>query len=291
MSDVLANFKVYLGEHGRSARTVDAYVLDAGRYVAWCERNYGQEWNLSMLNRSDLRDYQVQCRQVEKVAAATWNRYVASLAVFASWLEVNVKDAVGRAEAQKLAPKSLTWREYLKLRLVVNEAVRTARTEPARIQAIRDRAVIALLADAALREGEVVGLRVDDLVLGVRKGRVEIRDAKGNKDRVVPLDLDSCENLLAWLDVRPSGGETLFNGKFGDVLQERGIQKMVKKYGQLARLEVTPHGLRHTMAYRWMAKGANLVQVAELLGHSSIEVTRRYTLPHYEDLESIVDLA
>jgi integrase/recombinase XerC len=293
MNACLQDFEQYLKEHGRADRTASAYVSDAGRYVAWAEQVYELEFVPSMLNRSDLRDYMTHARQVEKVLAATQNRYKASLKIFASYLGVaDPTDAIRRAQGQELAPQSLNESEYRRLRLAANEAVRTARTEAALRQALRDRAVLTLLVDAGLREGEVVALTQASLQLGERKGKVKIVGAKGNKDRNVPLDKDSVEMLQGWLCVRGAGEGTVFQGKFGDGLQERGIQKIVARYGQLARIEhVHPHMLRHTAAYRWMKGGASLVQVAQLLGHSSIEVTRRYTLSHYSDLESVVEAA
>ena len=293
MNELKKDFEQYLHDHGRSARTASAYVSDVERFVTWSERAYGQDFVPSMLNRSDLRDYQVQCRKADKVSAATWNRYLASLKVFVGFLGLaDPTDAIDRADGQKLAPQSLTESEYRRMRLAANEAVRTARTDAGMRQALRDRAVITLLMEAGLREGEVVSLTSDSLQLGERKGRVLIVAAKGNKDRVVPLDKDSVDAIKAYLDVSGAGSGRVFVGKFGKGLQEGGIQKMVARYGQAARIgHVHPHMLRHTAAYRWMKAGATLVQVAELLGHSSIEVTRRYTLPHYSDLEQVVEAA
>jgi integrase/recombinase XerC len=293
MSD-LAAFSQYLHESGLKVRTVRAYVSDAARYITWCEQAYGMAFSASMLNRSDLHDYQVQCRKQERIKAATWNRYVASLAVFAAWLGVSIDGVLTRADAQKLAPKSLDKSEYRRFRLAVIEATRTAKTEAAKRQALRNAVVITLLADAGMREGEVVHLRVQDVLLGERKGRVIVCDAKGNKDRTIPIDKDSVDMIKAWLAVRPDpdSTEALLVGKFGESLQERGIQKLVARIAQDARIDhVTPHQLRHTAAYRWRESGADLVQIAALLGHSSIEVTRRYTLPHYSDLEEIVEVA
>lgn len=297
MNTLTMEFLSHLNKTALAAKTVSAYVSDVSRYVAWCERAYGMTFSPSMLNRGDLHDYQVDCRKNSRVAAATWNRYVAALTVFAGWLGVDIDGALTRAEGQKLAPKSLNESQYRRFRLSVRESVRTAKSDAGMRLAARNAAVITLLADAGLREGEVVHLRVSDVLLGERKGRVVVTDAKGNKDRSVPLDKDSVDVLKGWLAVRPSTalrsaqdlGDALFVGKRGDKLQERGIQKLVAGIAQDAGIEhVTPHQLRHTAAYRWMKGGANLNEVAELLGHSSIEVTRRYTLPHYSDLESIV---
>lgn len=293
MNTLTQEFLSYLAERGRSERTCQAYAADVERYIGWCERAYGLPFSAAMLNRSDLHDYQVDCRKRERAKAATWNRYVASLTIFAAWLGVDIDGVLTRAEGQKLAPKSLVKADYRRFRLAVLESVRTARSEAASRLAARNAAVVTLLADAGLREGEVVHLRVQDVLLGERKGRVLVCDAKGNKDRTVPLDKDSVDIIKGWLAMRPAGGcDALFVGKRGDALQERGVQKLVAGIAQDAQIgHVTPHQLRHTAAYRWMQAGADLGQVAELLGHSSIEVTRRYTLPHYSDLEAIVEVA
>jgi integrase/recombinase XerC len=292
MNELISTFRSYLLEHGRSERTAEAYTSDVARYIAWCEKEYRLAFTTSMLNRSDLHDYQAQCRKVQRVQAATWNRYMASLEIFATWLNLDINDALTRAESQKLAPHSLEDFEYRRFRLAVIEAVRNPKTHMALNQALRNAAVITLLADAGLREGEVVHLRVQDLILRTNKGSVVICDAKGNKDRMVPLDKDSVDTLKAWLAIRPAGGDELFIGKRGEPLQERGIQKLVATIARDAHIEhVTPHQLRHTAAYRLIKAGGNLNEVAEILGHSSLETTRRYTLPHYGDLENLMEMA
>lgn len=286
-SDLITKFGTFLREHGRSERTVEAYCQDVARYVAWCERAYGMAFTVSMLNRADLHDYQADCRKTFRVRAATWNRYVASLAIFAAWMGVEIDGALTRAESQKLAPRSLDESQYRRFRLAVRESVRTAKSAAGLRLASRNAAVVSLLADAGLREGEVVNLRCSDLLLGERKGRVIVCDAKGNKDRSVPLDKDSVDVLKAWLAVRPAGGcSALFVGVRGDKLQERGIQKLVAGVARDAQIEhVTPHQLRHTFGYRLDKQGVPLHVIAQLMGHSSIDVTRRYTLPHWSDLE------
>jgi site-specific recombinase XerD len=293
MNETIHQFQNYLREHGRSERTIQAYGFDVERYMRWCESGYGQAFTASMLNRSDLHDYQVHCRKLERAKAATWNRYLASLTIFAVWLGVDVSEAMTRAESQKLAPKSLAQSDYRRFRLAARESIRTAATDAARNLALRNAAIITLLADGGLREGEIVHLRVEDVLLGERKGRVIICDAKGNKDRTVPLDKDSVDTLKAWLAVRPAAhtGAEMFVGKRGDALQERGIQKLVAGLAADAQIgHVTPHQLRHTAAYRLIQAGASLTEVAELLGHANLDVTKRYTLPHYEDLENLVEV-
>jgi site-specific recombinase XerD len=293
--DQAIEFMEYLSERS-AARTAQAYSSDVARFVAYCESVYGEDLHLAMLNRSDLHDYGQYCRQTQQISAATWNRYVASLKAFSQWLkqkgqiDYDPTDMLDQADAQALAPKSLKESEYRRFRLVTMKAVMAARTPSARLLALRNQAVIVLMLDAGLREGEVVNLRQSNLLLGQRKGRVFVCGAKGNKDRIVPLDKDSVDKLADYLEAR-GDVDLLFAGKQGETLKERGIQKLVRKLGEAAGIDVTPHMLRHTAAYRWLKAGASLGEVASLLGHSSLDVTRRYTLPHYEDLERIVEVA
>lgn len=298
MNQIIPSYQQYLRQSGRSERTAKAYLSDAAHYIAFCEREYGGEtFSPSMFNRADLVDYQTRCRKKDRQAAATWNRRVASLAVFGQWLRetnaitANPVEVLTRAETQKLAPRSLSTPDFKRLRRAVIQAVLDAKTPAAARQARRNAAIICLMAEAGLREGEVVRLRVPDVLLGERKGRIFICDAKGNKDRSVPLDKESVDTIKAWLAVRPqTGAETLFIGRHGDPLLESGIGKLVTALCLDAHIEpITPHQLRHTFAHRLLERGATLPQIAELLGHASIEITRRYTLPHWQELEEIVE--
>ncbi len=297
MEATLSEFVLFLRRKGRAERTVQAYRRDVDRFVGWCEAVYGMSFEVGMVNAADLRDFEVWCRKSLGLKAASWNRAMASLGVWCRWLVAGgwlAENPVGgltRAAGQKLAPKSLDAVSFRRFRLAVMNAVRLAGSEAARKAALRNQAVISLLVEAGMREGEVVNLRAGDLLLGERKGRVLIRAAKGNKDREIPLSMGSVQALKAWLEARPKDlGEWVFGGKFGERLQERGIQKLVGKLAEQAGVgHVTPHCLRHTAAYRWIKAGADLGEVAELLGHSSIEVTRRYTMPHWQDLEELVE--
>ena len=267
------------------------------RFITWSESEYGQPFTLAMFNRPDLRDYQAYCRAELKLKSATWNRSVASLSVFAAWLratgelDYDPTDTLTRADAQKLAPKSLTKPEYKKLRLAVSEQIRNARSITGHQWAIRDAAIVACLWQAGMREGEVVRLRLADLQLGERSGKIEVVNAKGNKDRTIPLGYEAARALRAWLDVRPATQfGNVFIGKFGEALQERGIQKLVAALSEQAGIgHISPHQLRHTAGRMLVVNGSSLADVAAFLGHSSIEVTRRYTLPHYDDLARMAE--
>jgi integrase/recombinase XerC len=74
------------------------------------------------------------------------------------------------------------------------------------------------------------------------------------------------------------------------LLTSSGLQRRLAEIGRLAGLEVTPHTLRHTFAKNLVDAGVSLEKVAALLGHSSLNTTRIYTVPGHNDLEKAVEV-
>lgn len=152
---------------------------------------------------------------------------------------------------------------------------------------LRDRAILELLYSSGLRLGEVVGLKPADVELD--GGLVMVREGKGRKDRVVPLGAQAIEAVRRYVQVlRPLLEKTvsqqekttsLFLGRKGKPLGKCGIQEIVWKYARLAGIKkrVYPHLLRHTCATHLLQGGASLQTVQQLLGHSLINTTQRYT--------------
>ena len=296
-------FGSFLALKGRSANTVGSYVGDVKVYAAWAAARYGEQFDLAMFNRSDLQlFYQQQTGQV-KVSPATWNRRRAALRVFAQWaqgqglLSYDPTDGLQAVDEVQLAPHWLDGREVGRLDRAMETAIAGARSEAWRVKAIRDRAIVLVMLKAGLREGEVCGLDVDDLVLGERKGKISVRYGKGNKSRAVPVNSQALAALRAWLDCRPrmlheyaNGEKALFLGKGGVRLQARGIQRLVAELGQQAGLaDLTPHRLRHSCAKALLDAGVKLTEVAKILGHSRLDTTMRYTTPSEGDLAAAVE--
>lgn len=125
-----------------------------------------------------------------------------------------------------------------------------------------------MMLQAGLRIGEVASLTVGDIHVSDRKGSVEIRQGKGSKYRLVPLNSDIRKAVLKYLDVRPNVGEALFASQKGGGLTSNAIWKVVKKYGEAAGIpEVTPHALRHTFGTSLIRKhGVDLVTYSSTHG-------------------------
>lgn len=159
----------------------------------------------------------------------------------------------------------------------------------------RDRAMLELLYASGLRVSELVGLDWGDIDLASRVVRV---DGKGGKERMVPCGRPAIEALRAWLaqweQTRAEAGassneEPVFLNARGTRLTDRSVRRILD--AAVARAGVAggvhPHTLRHTFATHMLEAGADLRAIQELLGHTSLGTTQRYTHVDLERLQTV----
>lgn len=146
--------------------------------------------------------------------------------------------------------------------------------------ALRDRAILEVLYSSGLRVSELTGLCWRDL--DDELGMVMVRAGKGNKDRLVPLGEPAIDALKAWRGAMPIAwtpeGAVITNLR-GGRLTPRSVQNIVARRLIDAGINtpLTPHGLRHCFATHMLNGGADLRSIQEMLGHSSLQTTQRYT--------------
>src|SRR5262249_36817245 len=156
-----------------------------------------------------------------------------------------------------------------------------------------------LLYGCGLRVGELTGLTVERLDLVARHLWVL---GKGAKERLVPLGPPAHDALLAYLSVRPKlrhpktgaqDSERVFLGRYGTRLTPRQVQNIVRSYGLSAagRGDLHPHAFRHSFATHMLDAGADLRTIQELLGHTSLSTTQRYTHVSVDRLMEAYDRA
>ena len=142
----------------------------------------------------------------------------------------------------------------------------------------RDRAMVLILLRTGMRIGELLNTRLSDVNLAEK--RIEIFETQKNRvGRVVYLAEDACQALEDWLAVRRWKTELIFCGLHGGPLSyEVARSRFVMLLGKadLAHKRYTLHCLRHTFASELLNAGMRLECLQQLLGHSSIEMTRRY---------------
>jgi len=159
--------------------------------------------------------------------------------------------------------------------------------------ALRDRAMVEILYATGLRASELVGLSLGDVSVG--EGIVRIL-GKGGKERIVPFGEAAAEALLAYLDGRnrrfPAGSEApVFVNLKGGRLTSRSLQRIVQKRAAGTAIDKTPspHTLRHSFATHLLARGADIRVIQELLGHSSLSTTQKYTHVATSRLKELYD--
>lgn len=158
--------------------------------------------------------------------------------------------------------------------------------------------IINLFVNTGLRVSELVSLNLNDFIEVKNNGILRII-GKGDKERLIPFDLNDftqsindSDNLIKYYfeerkNIFPDEDALFISKKRGERLTTRYIQMLIKKVSKNAGIEknITPHKLRHTFATHLLRNGANLRQVQEILGHSSVATTQIYTHSDIDDLK------
>jgi integrase/recombinase XerC len=157
---------------------------------------------------------------------------------------------------------------------------------------LRDRAILELLYASGLRVRELAGLNDENLDLAQQLVRVF---GKGRKQRIVPFGEFAARALVAYLAERDrlglstpedDGQTPLFVSVNARRLHVRDVQRLIEKtrLGLPSGRRLTAHTLRHTFATHLLERGADLRAIQELLGHSSLSTTEKYTHVSLEHL-------
>jgi site-specific recombinase XerD len=148
---------------------------------------------------------------------------------------------------------------------------------------LRDRCILDVMYSCGLRVSEVCNLTVDDVDL--EEGYFYVQQAKGNKDRTVPMDADLIGWLQKWVERRPQQAQYFFCTAKGGKLSTRQIRRkceiVSEKSGVYIRdgenkKPVHPHTLRHCCFTELLEAGFSLPEIQELAGHTSINTTAIY---------------
>ena len=281
-------------EHERrlAAKTVATYGAAIGEFIGFLE-DKGLAGDAGRVDSLHVRAYLAGL--YGRNGPTTVAKKLAALRGLFAFLK-----ARGHVEANPAAAVS-TPRTKRKLpRFVsVDEAARLTDTEwEDTPQGLRDRAIVEVLYGSGLRVSEVVGLNLDSIDLEQGTTRVL---GKGDKERIVPLGRMSLAALRSYLERRDQLAargrrpheRALFLGRGGARIAVRTVQRMVRRRGlEVATREpVHPHALRHSCATHLLDAGADLRVIQELLGHTSLSTTQRYTHVSIDGLMEVYDRA
>jgi integrase/recombinase XerD len=229
------------------------------------------EMHLEQITRQDIEGW-LEHEQDRGLKASTVKMRLGTLKAFVRFL----------IEREVLRPELLSKRMIIKVPDALPRAIDPddVRALVAVLEDVRDRAMILILLRTGMRIGELLNTIVEDVNLKQR--RIEIYEAdKTRVGRVVYLSDDALKALKAWLTVREPHKTYLFysRGKYRHSITYPAVRAVFIKYLQKAGLShkgYTLHCLRHTCASELLNAGMRLECVQQLLGHSTVEMTRRY---------------
>lgn len=280
---VHAAYDAWVHRTGLSDNTKRSYSGEVASFLSWlsAQDKHRVEDALSDPYARDyaVRDYRRYLLTERQRMPKGVDAAMTSLGSLYGWLGLGASK-VPMAGRQRRAPKALTEDQ-------ARDAMRAAER-----RGIRDHAIIALAVGTGLRISELAALNTDDLWITARKGEVQVRLGKGDQPRTVPLNAQTRDVLEKWLAARNSqhpGMGPLFLSREGKRLAVRSIRHVVAQVSEASGVDMSPHVLRHTFATLLLDNGADIVVVADLLGHSRIDTTRVYTRPTAEKASAAVE--
>jgi integrase/recombinase XerC len=290
-------FAEYLRDERRaSPRTVETYIRDLRRFGDYV-REQGLPADADELDIVALRGFLSSLFGSNQ--ASTMKKKVSAVRSFFKFLlkrgmiEQNPASGLRSPKIAKSLPRFLT----------VDQAFRVIDAPPkeekrSKLFKLRDQALLETLYATGVRVSELGGMNVDDCDFTESEVRVL---GKGGKERIVPLGKPTIEAIQAYLPERRAllekakGGDpdALWLSRGGRRLSVRQVQNIVRRHGTLGagRSDLHPHAMRHTCATHLLDAGADLRSIQELLGHSSLSTTQRYTHVSVDRLMEVYDRA
>lgn len=268
MRESLSNYVAQLAL-SKSQPTIEAYHYDVAKFLEYL--NTQQVRRLSSVKASHIVGYLGECKQGGK-SDSSINRYYMAIRSYFRFLRRDKKVVMDLTE-DVTVPKNVQKAPYVPQLDDMDKLLRMPNSNT--MKGVRDQAILELLYSSGLRASELCDLSIDDF----KDGCVLVKCGKRGKTRTVPITLEAKGAILKYIEeYRGKEKGPLFLTQLGRNMDRQRLAKMVKHYAKQAGIkELTTHSLRHACATHLLDKGADLRLIQEVLGHSSIASTQRYT--------------
>jgi site-specific recombinase XerD len=307
----LQRWKQYLQEEDHSPGTVKKYIQALTLFLAWYEQEERAPLDLVNLTPIALISYRNELQYEQQKSISTINVRISALRAWCAWLvDQGYLPLDPAARVKLVSGETGSKREGLSS-IQVNALLRQAQISR---DPTRSYAIIQVLLQTGLRLSECSGLTFGDITFGERSGLALVWAGRGNKVRSVPLNSSARDAIATAVAPRlqiekpsvkavakgwpkpesPDAFLPLFKSQKGGGLTTSAMGQMiadlVKAAGELVPEETSAHTLGHTFARNYLTQYlGDLVGLASLLGHSSLDTTRLYSQPSVEQLSTRVE--
>ena len=270
-----------------SDNTLISYKHDVKSFIEFISTHTGSEVSIKYLNDmkiSDFRSFLSYLRNKD-ISSTSIARIISSLKSFFNYLlntnliESTVVQSLRIPKQKKSLPRPIS------SELAIETIKHAQDMEKEKWIGLRNKSILMLLYGCGLRISEALNLNFED----INENDYLIIKGKGNKERMVPLMdyvKNDIENYIHECPKNFMKDDPLFVGKRLDRLSPRIIQYVLEKIRHNLSLPetATPHALRHSFATHLLNSGGDLRTIQELLGHSSLSTTQKYTKVETEKL-------
>ena len=264
---MLTNLSSELKLRGFSENTIKSYLIFNHGFLNYIKKQPED------INDTDIKSYLGYLISDKKLKPASVNLAISAIKFY--YNEVLKKKVLTEFKSMKGEKK---------LPIVLTKAEIKSLIESA--ENPKHRLLMTLMYSSGLRVSECVALRLEDMDIEEKTGTV--RAGKGKKDRIILLSESFIRSLKIYLNSRNSESKYLFSYKDNHITTrqaERIVSNSAKKAGIKKR--VFCHALRSSFATHLLEAGTDIRYIQELLGHSSLETTQRYTKVTTEQLKKI----
>ncbi len=265
-----------------SELTVRNYRRDIERFFEYLGVT-DDDFRPALVASDDIRGWIVSLSEVRKLSPASVNREMSSLRSFFRWLRatgVIEKNPFLKTPMLKTPKRLPVWIPEKKMDEITDDLLRLCGSGD--IWERRDALILLLFYSCGIRLAELMKINTDDIASDFRSVRVH---GKGDKQRVVPVPEVTCGVLSRYvaeitaLNIWKSDKKPLFLTEKGARISRGSVYNAVRE--ELEKMGIqgkrSPHVLRHTFATHLLNNGADMREIQELLGHSSLGATQIYT--------------
>jgi len=263
---ILNEFLLEQKIRGNSKNTIKYYQRFVGYFI-----KYAGNKNINEITIKDVKEYYVYNADKE-ISSETIKTYMRAVRVFLSWcyneeyIKVNILEKYKLPKASKKVKNILTENEI--------ELLFSSFNQNDFIQ-YRNYCICLLMLDSGLRMNEVTTLKISNSHINEN---YIIVDGKGNKQRAVPLGINTKNALLKYISIRnPVNHDNLFLDIHNKPINNYTIKNMIRKLKIKTGIKrIHAHLLRHTFATKYLENGGDIYTLQSILGHTSLEMVKKY---------------